>query len=163
MSEIVQDQQPEKSSRSVFLSTLCVLSFIGSGFWAAVSLITLVVPEKTIRFVYDVIKQQGPKTEELLDPMQAEMVRNVEEAMLANMISMSKPYVIIGSAASLILALASIFGVTKMWHQRKLGFWIYSAANLLAMAGMIYLEGWLGAALAFIFIILYSFNLKQMR
>jgi hypothetical protein len=164
MSETVDVQTGAKASRPVFLAILCILSFIGSGIWAVISLLTLVLPEKTIRFAYDVIKQdQGPKVEEMLDPAQAEMVRHMEEAMLANMIEYSKMYVIIGAATSLVLALASIIGVAKMWHQQKSGFWIYTAANILAMAGMIYLEGWLGAALALLFIVLYALNLKHLK
>ena len=164
MTETVETQTEVKPSRPVFLAILCILSFAGSGIWALLSLITLVMPEKVIRFVYDVIKQdRGPKTEELLDPNQAEMVRQMEEAMLAGMIEYSKMYVLIGSAVSLVLAIASIFGVARMWLLRKSGFWIYTTANILAMAGMIYLEGWPGAVLAFLFITLYAINLKHLR
>jgi hypothetical protein len=95
--------------------------------------------------------------------MQAEMVRNVEEALLMNMISISKPYVIMGSAVSLILAIGSIIGVAKMWRFKRSGFWIYTTANLLAAAGMIYLEGWFGAMLALLFIGLHAINLKHLK
>lgn len=164
MSEIITKEPEVKSSRPIFLTILCLLSFIGGSIWAVVSLIALVMPEKIIRLVYQIVKeQQGPKTEELLDPMQAEMVKSMEEVLLVNFIEYYKIYLILGSAVSLVLALASIFGVAKMWHRRKAGFWIYTVANVLAIVGMIYLEGWIAVSFTFIFIILYAIHLKKLE
>jgi hypothetical protein len=160
----IQDTVEVKNKRPVFLSILCILSFIGSGIWALISLITLLMPEKIIRMAYSVLKErQGPKTEELLDPGQAEMVKQMEEAFLANMIEYSRMYLIAGAAISLVLALTAIFGVARMWHLRKSGFWIYIMVNVISIGGMIYLENWIGIPFVVLFIILYSLNLKHLK
>jgi hypothetical protein len=161
---VIDGQQGIIHKRPVFLTILCILSFIGSGIWAVISLFTLAMPEKVLRIMFGIIKeQQGPKTEELLDPMQAEMVRQMEEAFLANFIELSKMYVIAGAAISLVLALTAILGVAKMWQLRRTGFWIYSVANILSVGAMIYSEIWLGIPFALLFIILYAFNLKHLK
>jgi hypothetical protein len=166
MNETTNQEQTTASvpKRPVFLSILCILSFIGNGFWAVVSLVCIAAPEWTIRTVFHILKEQeGPKTEELLDPMQAEMVKQIEESLLANAIDFYKPYVIIGSAVSLVLALVAIIGVARMWRLRKAGFWFYTTANVLFMAGMIYVQNWTAVVLALLFIVLYSVNLKHLK
>jgi hypothetical protein len=150
-------------SRPAFLSVLCILSFIGGSLWALVSLAGLVAPEWCIRFIYGIVRNQGPKPEEALEPFQAEMLKGMEEVFLVGMIEQSKMYVMIGSACSLLLAIISIIGVAKMWQLSRWGFWLYLAANLISISGMIYFESWVSSGFVVLFILLYSLNFKHLK
>jgi hypothetical protein len=67
-----------------------------------------------------------------------------------------------------VLAFVSLFGAIKMWSLKKVGFYMYTAAQILMIiVPLVFLEGAqigiLGIVITILFIILYGLNLKVME
>ena len=164
MSEII-DQKEEKQERPSFLTTLCILSFIGGGYGFVMAL-------------YEMMK--GGATEEDLE--QLELAREQMEEVgspamsgfLDSSIEMSEKMAAHNFEISLfgaIFSAMSILGVFFMYKQQKKGFYLYTAANLLAVVpGLVLLGGNMmvmatygGITLiSLVFIGMYAANLKHM-
>ena len=67
---------------------------------------------------------------------------------------------------ALIFALASLFGAILMWKLKKIGFFLYSGANVIAIfLPIIFISGsiaWFGAFITVLFIVLYGLNVKHL-
>ena len=121
--------------RPVFLTVLCILTFIGSGLGILTTLLLLVGVGAL-----------------------AEMMGGMGGGMLGG----GTAYL----AVSLVLAAASLFGALQMWKLKKMGFYLYVGAQLIAAILPLV---WLGSAFAIlgflwpvVFIVLYGLNLKHM-
>jgi hypothetical protein len=152
------------SQRPGFLSTLCILSFIGSGLWALLSLIGIFASGWIISMF------MGQATSAAMDQvdtsgMTSEQIAAMEATTQAvsGGASMIGTYAVIIFVVSLLLAGLSIFGVAKMWKLKKSGFWFYSVINgliaILALIGGSFFSGIVGVA----FIVMYGLNLKHMK
>lgn len=151
--------------RPMFLQTLCILSFIGSGLWALISLIGIFAGGWIMSFI------GGGAMNDAMQSGMAEGMEGLEggaEAAAAmadagsGMMGMLSSYLIIIFVVSLVLAALSLFGVMKMWKQKKMGFWIYAIVNgILAVFGLIG-GGLVGAIIGIAFIVMYGLNLKHM-
>ena len=155
--------------RPTFLTVLCILTFIGSGWGVLSQLFSLLFTN-----LVDVIAQ----TEQLntmMDNMESGagtsflsgILSSSQEVMQATMMH-AKSIAVIG----LVLSLLSLCGAILMFSLRRIGFYIYTVAQLLLLfvvpyfAGfsMIVVMGMLFSALfTVVFIILYALNLKAMR
>jgi len=75
------------------------------------------------------------------------------------------------TAANILFALLSLFGVFLMFKLKKNGFYLYSVVNLFWMLVPVYFIGMevgmmmlgVGALITILFIILYAVNLKHME
>lgn len=69
-------------------------------------------------------------------------------------------------AVGTVLAAASLFGALQMWKLKKMGFYLYVAANIIAaVLPMVWLGaafGAMGLVVPIVFIVLYGLNLKHM-
>jgi len=69
-------------------------------------------------------------------------------------------------AVSAALSGASLFGALQMWKLKKMGFFIYTGANLvMAILPIVWLGlafGAMGFGVPVVFIVLYGLNLKHM-
>jgi FtsH-binding integral membrane protein len=67
----------------------------------------------------------------------------------------------------LVLALASLYGAIMMWKLKKMGFYLYSGANVIALfIPMIMASGKFpifGLIITALFIFLYGLNLKHLK
>lgn len=147
------------AQRPGFLTTLCVLSYIGSGLWALLSLIGIFASGWIMSFFMGSAMQNIDTT-----GMSAEDAAAVESMATAGggMMGMLSSYIIVVFIVSLILAALSLFGVVKMWQLKKSGFWIYSIVNgIMVILGFIG-GGVLGAIIGLAFIVMYGLNLKHM-
>jgi hypothetical protein len=151
----------EPAKRPQFLTILCVLSFISIA-WTIYGGITEMVksPDREA----EEIEQIQSKLEEMEDaPGFAKTMMEGSMLMLDN----RKAINILGLGCALI----SLTGVLMMWKQRRTGFWVYSASQVISAAGMFAIIGTSTAAMIFaamgiffslLFILLYSLNLKHM-
>lgn len=137
------EEQPAK--RSKFLTRICYLSFIGSGFAILAGLLYTF-------FLDDVIT--------LLVQNPSEM----NDLMVETLSDLNKNYF----AMEAILSSASLAGVIYMWKLKKIGFHIYTMANILILGLPLFFGvGTFGFENFFLitgpFIGLYALNLKQMQ
>ena len=152
-----------------FLTVLCSLTFIGSG-WGVLS--------QLFSLLFTNLVDVSAQTEQLntmMDNMESGagtsflsgILSSSQEVMQATMMHAKSIAVI-----SLVLSLLSLCGAILMFSLRRIGFYIYTVAQLLLLfvvpyfAGfsMIVVMGMLFSALfTVVFIILYALNLKAMR
>ncbi|WP_302567687.1 hypothetical protein [Culturomica massiliensis] len=155
--------------RPTFLTVLCILTFIGSG-WGVLS--------QLFSLLFTNLVDVSAQTEQLntmMDNMESGagtsflsgILSSSQEVMQATMMH-AKSIAVIG----LVLSLLSLCGAILMFSLRRIGFYIYTVAQLLLLfvvpyfAGfsMIVVMGMLFSALfTVVFIILYALNLKAMR
>lgn len=156
---------PAAPQRPSFLTTLCILSFIMSGIMILLG-------------IWGVIKSLMPLSAE--EQMAIDMMKGMGNDISAMVKNPTKEIL------SLVAQLLSLFGVIMMWKTKKIGFYIYTAAELIpyiltiAMSGLAGINAMAGAfgtaaaAAAYIvlilmflidaaFIIMYAVNLKHMK
>lgn len=104
--------EEQKTKRPVFLTVLCILTFISSGLSTLFSIIMPFIAEKIVSL------------------MQADP--NYDETKSAEQVQ----YILAGWSyygPAFILGLASFTGALMMWSMKKIGFHVYAIANLLLL------------------------------
>lgn len=125
------------AKRPGLLSVLCILTFIGSGLGILVYLLLAVAAGTLGAMLADI-------------PGLGSMIAGGGIAIFAS---------------GLILALASFFGALKMWKLKKMGFYIYTIAQVLMLIVPVIFGvpfSVMGAVFTALFIVLYGLNLKHM-
>ena len=132
------EQKPQEEGRPTFLTVLCILTFIGSGLTALFLLIGLVFAGAA-----------------------SSMLGSIPG--MGDMAGFGSGYFVV----VLVLALASLYGAIMMWKLKKMGFYLYSGANVIALfIPMIMASGkfsFFGLFITALFIILYGLNLKYLK
>lgn len=116
------------AERPVFLTVLCILTFIGSGLGLLFGLIGLFAAGA-------------------IESIAAYMPVGVDSG-------------IFKSILLLVLMAGSLYGAIQMWKLKKLGFYIYSGANVILL---IMSFGILSLIFTALFIVLYYLNFKVME
>ncbi len=126
----VQEQVQEKK-RPVFLTVLCILTFIGSGLGVLFGLLAIVA---------------AGAIEGLL-----ESIPGMQSLGGSSMLLL---------IVSVLLSAASLFGAIMMWQLKKMGYFIYAAAQIVAL-----IIGFTVAGLIFtlLFLVLYFLNFKHLE
>jgi hypothetical protein len=134
-------QPTNETKRPVFLTVLCILSFIFSGL-AILGYITAIG---------------------LAGVASAAMSGVSDEAMAAYTgpsVGLTWAYIVIG----FITTLVGLFGVIKMWKLQKVGFYIYTACVVVSIImGIVYSGFGFMSILPLVFVVLYGLNLKAMK
>lgn len=161
--------EENKMKRPTFLTVLCILTFIGSG-WGVLS--------QLFSFFTAGMVDSSVQMEQY-----SNMVENMENSGTASFLSgflSSTQEVLSATMAhakeiaiiSLVLSLLSLCGAILMFNLKRIGFYCYTVAQILMLfvtpffAGfsMIVITGMIFSAIfTVLFIILYSLNLKYMR
>lgn len=155
--------------RPTFITVLCILSLIGSGgFGLLQPLYQFVTFEKSYP---EKIEQIEKGLEQMEDA-------GVDSGFFYDMtvnglvvLEKTKENLFPMTAANVVFALLSLFGIFLMFKLKKNGFYLYSAVNLFWMFVPIYFIGMevgtmmlgFGAFVTILFIILYAVNLKHME
>ena len=134
------DQKPK---RPQLLTILCILTFIGSGISAMVYLMFSLYYDASIKM------------------LEAEFANSPETAF---MLQAPREFFII----SFFLSAFTVLGAMLMWNLRKVGFHIYTSAQLIYLViPILYLGGdtnpMLSIVLTALFVYLYARNLPHMR
>jgi hypothetical protein len=167
-----QTQTSNAPLRPTFLTVLCILTFLGSG-WGIISNISSYmnanVSSEIAKPMLDSAQQEIQKeaSDNETAARMADKVISGASAMLepANI----KKNALFGIAASLL----TLGGAFLMFQLRKTGFWVYVAGTVLSILSPILVYGasnlmslGMTAVVGFfgiIFVILYSLNLKYMK
>jgi len=146
--------------RPVFLTVLCILSFIAAGlaiFGYIGAFAVIGMASAAASAVGDGLSAAAS------EGMGSEASAAFSSAMAAATPSVGLvwAYIIVGFATTL----ASLFGVIKMWKLQKQGFFIYTGAAVVSLVmGIIYSGfGVVSLLFAVLFIVLYGLNLKHMK
>lgn len=135
----------EAGKRPVFLTVLCILSFISAGF----GIITFV----------GLITAMGVATAAVGS---MEGLEGVSEAASAGpSAGMTWAYIIVG----LLTIIVSLIGVIKMWKLKKQGFMLYTGASVVSIIMGIVYSGFsvFAVIIPIAFIVMYYLNVKHMN
>lgn len=151
--------------RPTFLTVLCILTFIGSG-WSIYSGISSYY---TADVSYGIVNEQFDRVQEELDNQEgAEAVGKLFQSIGE---SMSPEKIKNNGIATSITSLITLIGAILMWGLRKTGFYVYVVGAVAAIIAPITIFGGFAGAMAsggaafvgILFIILYALNLKHLR
>lgn len=154
----------ETKQRPGFLTTLCVLSFIGSGIFALIFLLGTFMSGMLMSWfglggMESAVANSSAMGGADADTMKAATtLASAGGGMIATFISYFV-YIMVGL---LLLSVLSIVGVAKMMQLKKSGFWLYLIPNLI-MTVLFFMGGsWFIGSVGALFIILYGLNLKHL-
>ena len=132
------EQKPQEEGRPTFLTVLCILTYIGSGFKTLIFLILLLAAGAVSGWLGSL---PG----------------------MGDMGGFGSGYLVI----VLVLALASLYGAIMMWQLKKIGFYLYSGVNVIALFIPIIMASGkfsiFGLVITALFITLYGLNLKYLK
>lgn len=170
------ETQPER--RPTFLTVLCILTFIGSG-WSILSAIWSYTTAEEIVKVINVQKlNKSNDSLDLKDSARLEREKNSNGYMIGQKLGkaaqkmMTVENIHKKSIGDLIAGLFTLGGAILMWFQRKKGFYLYIGGVIIGIALPFYLYGndlltvgmaSFGAFFGLLFIVLYALNLKWMN
>lgn len=161
--------EENKSQRPAFLMVVCILTFIGSGWSILSNLFSL--------FTADFFN--GNMQIEQYSNMMGNMEDQGVSSFLSGFMNSSMEVLQITTLHAkeiavfqLILSVISFVGAILMFQLKRLGFYLYAAAQILMLCIMPYFAGFsivvistmlMGGLGALLFIILYAVNLKHMN
>ena len=162
------EEQQNKLQRPTFLLVLCILTFIGSGWGTLSNLFSVFTAGLT-----DSSMQMEHYSSMLNSMDQGAGSAVLSDILNSTMASLQATFVHAREIAvvSLVLSVISLLGAILMFQLRRLGFYLYTAAQILALFVLPYFAGfsmYVGMVMFFsglislLFIILYAVNLKYM-
>ena len=146
----------EAAKRPVFLTVLCILSFIAAGF-AILGYIAVIG-----------LMGAASAVSGMASDMSSEMGSEMNDAMSAAMaatpgVGLTWAYIIVG----FITTIVGLFGVIKMWKLQKSGFMMYVGATVVSLIMGIVYSGFgasiVGIVISAGFIVMYFLNTKAMK
>ena len=166
-----QPQVGAPKRRSDFLTVLCVLSFLGSGFGIVNSLTNYANADVLSEIGREAIVQTREKVDEEVESGKG---KKIAEKMISGASAMLDPEKLKQNyLLGLISNLITLGGAIMMFRLRKIGFWMYIAGTMVLVATPLIIFGvsnLLGLGITFgfgvvgiLFIVLYSINLKQLQ
>ena len=163
-----QDYQPQNTGgvRSTFLTVICVLTFIGSG-WGVCKAVREYAQADTI------VAMTSAKLEDAQDKLdgkeQPGFVKGIFSSLATNLNAANIRQQAILSLVSCLLTLG---GAVMMWNLKKAGFYLYIAGTIVLVVAPIIMMGTgvigligsgMSALIGVVFIVMYGANLKDMR
>ncbi len=145
---MTEETTQSTGKRPVFLTVLCILSFIAAGFavFGYITVITLMGAATALT--------SGMEAMEGMEGMSALTAATPSAGM-------TWAYVIVGFVTTIL----ALIGVLKMWKLKKQGFMIYAGASIVSLIMSIVYSGFgvFGAVITVAFIVMYYLNVKHMN
>ena len=151
--------------RSTFLTVLCVLTFIGSG-WGVIGAVRSYVGADTISSVANGAMDQAKEN-------MGDQAPNFLKQLMSSVSAGLSPESIRKSAIfKLVSCLLTLLGAIMMWNLKKTGFYLYIAGTVVMAIGPLVvfgngMPGMMGAGgagfIGVVFIAMYAANLKDMQ
>jgi len=143
----------EAAKRPVFLTVLCILSFVAAGF-AAIGYIAVIT-------LMGAVTAGASALEGMSGEAGAAGAAITEAISTGPSAGLTWAYIVVGFLTMLI----SLFGVIKMWKLQKMGYFLYVGASVVSMImGIIYSGfGVMAVIFPILFIVLYGLNLKHLK
>lgn len=139
----------EAAKRPVFLTVLCILSFVAAG----LAILAYVAAITAMGLV-----SAASSTLEGMEGMEGVTAMSTGPSA-----GMTWAYIIVG----FITVIISLFGVIKMWKLQKSGFMLYVGATVVSLIMTIVYTGFaasiMGIVFSALFIVLYGLNLKHLK
>lgn len=145
----------EAAKRPVFLTVLCILSFIAAGF-AILGYIAVIGLMGAASAVTSGMEGMEGMSSEMNEAMSSAMA-SVPSA------GLTWAYIIVGFLTTIV----ALLGVIKMWKMNKSGFMLYAGATVVSLIMGIVYSGFaasiMGIVISAAFIVMYWLNVKHMK
>lgn len=170
MAEVLQDYE-RPAGRPTFITVLCILTFIGSGWGLIGGVIQYFSAEKQAQAMVITKEKasadlQKNDSENSGSKMAEKMVNSMTSAFTAENLKKA-------GLASILAAILCLGGAFMMWKLKKTGFYVYIAGTLVGIISPFLIYGGsnimsimssvIVGFIGIIFVILYGVNLKYMR
>jgi hypothetical protein len=159
--------------RPTFLTVLCILTFIGSGWGVIGAMINYSTSETAGKALEMVDEQMDEAMDEIDDNDEmSEKQKSFMESIFNGITDTVTPENIRKMAiVSVLSSLFTLFGALFMWSLNKNGYYLYIAGIAILIGGTMFVYGGLVGAMAagasgffgVLFIVLYGLNLKHMH
>jgi hypothetical protein len=178
MQDNFDDLETEPSKRPTFLTLLCILTFIGSGWAILTSVWSYTTAERTVKMITHAGQENGHDSLSKKDSVRLQKQHESSEYIIGKKIGASAKTMFTvdnihkKSIGDLIAAIFTLTGAVFMWFQKRRGFYIYIIGVAIGIALPLYLFGndllsvgiaSFGAFFGLLFIALYALNLKSMN
>lgn len=157
-----------QSARPVFLTVLCILTFIGSGLAIIGSSFSYLTADTRAAL----IRRAMEDTKDKIDEAGAGN-SGIAEKMIAGTSKMEEPENLKKNALSgIVAAVCTLGGAIFMFRLKKAGYWLYILGTAISIAGPLYIFGGnlismlstvLIGIIGIVFVVLYGLNLKYLR
>lgn len=156
-----------KTIRPTFLTVLCILTFLYSGYTVVTSIQSYMtadvvsgVTSEVIDEAFDEIENSGEEVPGFVEKMMGEVSEGLSPEKIRN-----------SAMAGGIASVLTLMGAILMWSLNKNGYWIYIAGTAVSIfAPLVIQDGVLGIVGAggagffgILFVVLYGVNLKHMK
>jgi len=169
--ETIDTQEFKTPSRPTFLTVLCILTFVVSGYFFVQSIIGIFANQAMDTAAFNEVSEQLYESMDEMDGEQQQFMQGFIDALQVTMNSAIENAVSLGIFEMLASALG-IFGAVLMFKLNKKGYYLYILAKVIGVVAPLFIIGAnmltisLYGFIAFIgilFIILYGVNVKYMR
>lgn len=163
------ENQTQTQARPVFLTVICIISFVGLGMSIISNLVNLAFGSFSSA-LYPLIQSSFEDALNEIDAAEPTASLFVEQ--IFNSVLKIFEVMPVLAGVGLVLAVVALVGVIMMWNLKRTGFWLYSGSKVVMIiypmilmganfiTTMILLSGFFVAAL---FITMYGLNLKAMK
>lgn len=170
MAEVLQDYDYKPAGRPLFITVLCILTFVGSGLGLINGVYQYITAEKAAS---QMAIQKKQAAEDIKRSGKNDAETRFAGKMVASIGSLKASDVKKGGLLAVLAAVFCITGAFMMWRLRKTGYFVYiigiltgiispfivfGSTNLAAILGST-MVGFIGI----VFIILYGVNVKHMH
>jgi uncharacterized membrane protein (DUF2068 family) len=171
------DFETGPSKRPTFLTVLCILTFIGSGWGILSSVWSYTTAKQTVKMFAQAGQENRHDSLSKKDSVRLQKQHESSEYMIGKKIGASARTMFTvdnihkKSIGDLIAAVFTLTGAIFMWFQKRWGFYIYIIGVVIGIVLPFYLFGndlltigiaSFGAFFGLLFIALYALNLKSM-
>lgn len=169
-SEISNEQEVTSAKRPTFLTVLCIITFVISGYKFFTSVGDVFSSESFDKAEWDELSVEFESASEGMDSGMQDMMASIMESMTGMMETAEANHMILAIVA-IIATLLSLLGAFWMFKLKKVGFYTYIASKIVGVFGPLMIYGFGGFPLlmytggflaAVIFIILYGVNRKHL-
>ena len=138
--------------RPTFLTVLCILSFIASGIWMIIYAVGLAAG--------GIVSAAASVANDSGDPALIEQAESAQDAVAAGGGNLAMI-----AGIGLALTIITLIGVIMMWKLKKMGYYVFTGATLIAIVAPVMMGKELdmtSAVVGALFVVLYGLNLKHM-
>jgi len=168
MAEVLQDYE-QPVSRPVFITVLCILTFIGSGWGVISESIRYSTADSQAAAILKVKEEANSNLEKNANPdKDSKFAKKMVNSIYASPDDIRK-----GAISNFAAAVLCLAGAIMMWKLKKTGFYLYVAGTLLGIISPFVIFGGSNIIsilssvvigfIGLIFVVLYGVNLKYMK
>ncbi len=169
--EAIDAMEVKKPTRPTFLTVLCILTFVVSGYFFVQSLIGVFINNSMDTATFNEVTEQLYESMDEMEGEQREFMQRIIDGMQVTVNAVIENAVTLG-IIEMLASLLGIFGAILMFRLNKKGYYLYILAKIIGVIAPLAIIGvniltlslyGFTALIGILFIVLYGVNVKYMR